>query len=157
MEPKMLLKQILYSEEPKSIICCGEQACILADAWHRDYPETRVTRISAGEATAVFPLDQVYDVALISETLEQLSHAQGRSLLGQLRNSGARRIAVMTETRAPWRFADFIGLGFKRILDSAGQPPASIYAYDLDNYNHKRQWNNAENWANPGRWNKSRW
>lgn len=157
MDPYTLMKQILYSEHPQTIACCGERAARLAQGWAGERPDVRVTVLSPADPNAAFPLEFIHDIALVSETLERLSPDQGRLLLGQLRNAGARRIAVTVDNTSPWRFEHFIGLGFKRLMNSGGQPPQSVYAYDIANYNHKRQWNNADNWANPERWDKSRW
>jgi hypothetical protein len=79
-------------------------------------------------------------------------------LLGQLRNYGTHQIAVVVDPEQGWDFKDFIGLGFRRQaeLDDDGRT-RTLYTYNIDNYNHKRAWNNPDNWANPEMWGKAWW
>lgn len=157
MEPTPLLDQILHSQEPKTIVCCGETACRIAESWAEGHPGVEVATLSPQEPNAGFPLPRIHDLALVSETLENLPQSQANTFLGQLRNAGARRIAVLVGADKAWRFPDFIALGFKRSHHSGGDRPQTLYTYDIANYNHKRKWNNADNWANPDRWDKARW
>jgi hypothetical protein len=157
MEPLELLNRILHTYEPKTIVCCGKQACRVTDDWSRNHPDVSIATLSPNDPNAGFPLPVLHDLALVSDTLEHLPQAEGKMLLGQLRNAGARRIAVLVEAEKSWRFADFIGLGFKRVQHIGGDQPQTLYAYDIASYNHKRKWNNPDNWANPEMWDKARW
>lgn len=157
MEPLTLLNQILHSQEPKTIVCCGEEACQVARVWTENHPGVRVLELNPGDPNAAFPLPELHDLALISDTLERLPQAEGKTLLGQLRNAGARRIAVLARADTNWRFQDFIALGFKRTQLSEDEHSQTLYSYDIVSYNHKRQWNTPANWANPHMWDKARW
>lgn len=157
MEAIDLLHQVVQSQEPKTIVCCGHTACRIADSWAENHPGVRVCKLATEAPDARFPLAEVYDLALVSDTLEHLPRAEGKTLLGQLRNAGARRIAVLVETDSGWRFGDFIALGFKHAGYCEGSPSKALYTYDIANYNYKRQWNNPDHWANPEMWNKARW
>lgn len=157
MQSIAMIHQILHGQEPESIVCCGGQACHIADQWAQEHPRVRVTKLNAQAPNDDLPLTEIHDLAVISDTLEDLSQAQARLLLGQLRNAGARRMVVLVNAPKTWRFADFIGLGFKRTFWAEGDSPQSLYTYDIANYNHKRKWNNADNWANPEMWDKGRY
>ena len=149
------LLDIIEHYQPGSLVYCGttaEQA--LADC--QQSPQETLA-LSEREPLQDLPLPRLYDLGLISDTLEYLNRTDGQLLLGQLRNMGATRLAVLVRTDSDWSFRDFIGLGFTR-LHSYGEPAThSLYAYDLDTYNHKRTWNNPEYWANPEMWDKARW
>lgn len=101
--------------------------------------------------------DQTVDLALISDTLEQIPREAGEQLLGTLRNLGVRQIAVLVSDSAPWTFRDFIALGFRRQPSSRTEAEKTLYTYNLDTYNHKRTWNNPDYWANPEMWGKAWW
>lgn len=104
------------------------------------------------------PLDTVYDLALISDTLEFLPHDEAMLFLGQLRNYGTHRIAVALGENPDWAFTDFIGLGFQKHARIQVQDrPLTFYTYNLDTYNRARIWNNPADWANPEMWDKARW
>lgn len=157
MQPTSLLDEILHSQNPGSIVCCGETACRIAEKWTQEHPSIPLYRLTADNPNSDLPLPQIYDLAIISETLENLSQAQASTFLGQLRNAGARRIAVLVEAGKTWRFTDFIALSFKRSSFTEGPQPQTLYTYDIASYNHKRKWNNSDNWANPHMWDKARW
>ena len=65
---------------------------------------------------------------------------------------------MVVDPEQGWDFKDFIGLGFRRQaeLNDNGYN-RTLYTYNIDNYNHKRAWNNPKNWANPEMWDKARW
>ena len=33
----------------------------------------------------------------------------------------------------------------------------SVYTYDIDTFNHRREWNSPEHWANPENFRRYRW
>lgn len=72
-------------------------------------------------------------------------------VLARLRNQYSKEIAVVFDQ--PPHEATLFGLGFKRI----GPFELNFFGYDLSQYNHTRDWNNARFWANPERWGKDFW
>lgn len=143
---------------PSSVVSCGDIASAIAERWQQQRPDTQVTSLDPAQPNAAFPLPRTHDLALISDTLEHLDLEEGRLLLGQLRNYGTHQIAVVVPDQANWQFRDFIALGFRRqgAVGLAGSQQ-TLYTYNLDSYNHKRQWNNARHWANPEMWGKAWW
>lgn len=131
----------------------------IADAWIQANPECTWQKLNIYNTHYSF--SSKVDLVLISDTLENLSLSEGKTLLGQIRNFGVLRIAVLIDDHSAWSFADFISLGFHRqrhFPSQDGQTRAyTLYTYNLDTYNHKRTWNNSRFWANPEMWNKSRW
>lgn len=156
-EAEQALAAIIARRQPQTLMAFGDSAQALARQWCEHHP-CRLSCPELSGAVADLPLAQVQDLALVSDCLEHLSHGQGETLLGQLRNYGTRQIAVLVAEDAGWRLQDFIGLGFRRQarLDS-GDRAHSLYTYNIDNYNHRRPWNNPRFWANPEMWGKAWW
>lgn len=102
-----------------------------------------------------------YDCALVADFLEHLPKADGRAVLGRLRNLHAGRLLVFIDHAAagePWSLDDFIALGFRRDATlTDGDRTLSLYSYDIATYNHEREWNNPRFWANPELWGKYFW
>ena len=155
------LAAIVDTCQPDSVVSCGTLANLVTRHWHQQCPNTRLTVLDPAIPNGAFPLPHTHDLALISDTLEYLSHDDGQLLLGQLRNYGTHQIAVVIDSDAPWHFQDFLALGFRRQgqVESGedGKRSLTLYTYKLDSYNHKRQWNNPDYWANPEMWGKAWW
>jgi len=152
------LARIVDTCQPQSLVVCGDIAGEVGQHWHRHHESSFVTTLDACATNTSFPLPETQDLALITHTLEELAHGEGEILLGQLRNYGTHQIAVVVDPEQGWDFKDFIGLGFRRQaeLNDNGYN-RTLYTYNIDNYNHKRAWNNPKNWANPEMWDKARW
>lgn len=156
-EPFQALAAITESCAPTTLFAIGQLGQSLAERW-KAQNECIVTSLTSAEARNEFTLQQPQDLALITDTLEHLSVAQGQRLLGQLRNFGTRQIAVLIPETSDWTLTDFIALGFRReaILHQDTRR-LLLYTYNINTYNHKRTWNNPRFWANPERWGKERW
>jgi hypothetical protein len=153
-----VLAGIIEATQPDSILCCGKYACSAARIWQRLHSQTRLHTLDAASPGSAMPLDTVYDLALISDTLEFMPHDEAMLFLGQLRNYGTHRIAVALSENPDWAFTDFIGLGFQKYARvQVHDRPLTVYTYNLDTYNHARAWNNPADWANPEMWDKARW
>ncbi len=153
-----ILARILDTAQPGSLICCGTTAQTVARHWRDHHTGSHLTELDPADPNADLPPAQVMDLALVSDTLEHLPHAEAALLLGQLRNYGTRQIAVLVGPVPDWAFTDFIGLGFRRHATiQQNDTELTLYTYNLDTYNHKRAWNNPDNWANPEMWGKAWW
>ncbi|TGN39264.1 DUF6231 family protein [Marinobacter confluentis] len=152
------LARIVDTCQPNSLVVCGETAGEVGQHWYKHHPSSTVISMDVYAPNAAFPLAATQDLALVTGTLENISHEEGGILLGHLRNYGTHQIAVVVDPEQGWDFKDFIGLGFRRQaeLDDDGIKRA-LYTYNIDNYNHKRAWNNPKNWANPEMWGKAWW
>lgn len=155
--PAKVLARIIDISQPETVLCCGKTAKEVAGVWQQQSGQPLIT-LDTTDPNAHMPPAHVTDLALVSETLEYLPFGEGILLLGQLRNYGTSRIAVLVPQMPDWRFTDFIGLGFNRHAELAAEnSPLTLYTYNLDTYNHKRAWNNPDNWANPHMWGKAWW
>lgn len=156
-DPGQDLTMILEHYQPGSIVYTEGLAEDAVLAWSGCPGEDARLRLPPEQPTGAFPLPRLFDLALVTNTLENLTHDQGELILGQLRNMGATRIAVLAGDTSPWGFKDFIGMGFTRLYHYSEPVSATLFAYDLDTYNYVREWNNPDNWANPEMWDKARW
>lgn len=102
------------------------------------------------------------DLALVVQTLETASAAQGRQWLSALRDVHAHGVFALINNEAPgasaWTVAEFIALGFRKSQANRELPHGwSLYRYDIYDYKTTPSWLNSRYWANPERWNKARW
>ncbi|MEQ6886885.1 DUF6231 family protein [Salicola sp. Rm-C-2C1-2] len=155
--PASDIGMILDHYRPASVVHSAGIAEQCLQRWPERTTATQCLKLPPEEPESVFPLPQLFELALVTDTLEKLPQARGQKLLGQLRNMGATRIAVLVRNDSPWRFQDFIGMGFTRLYQYTEPVNATLFAYDLDTYNYVREWNNPDNWANPEMWDKARW
>lgn len=152
------LARIIDTCQPETLVTCGKIAENVGKHWQAHNNSVALITLDPDDPNTVFPLSQTQDLALISETLEHLSHKEGALLLGQLRNYGTHQIAVVIAEDRNWQFNDFIALGFQRQAELADDSHLStLYTYNIDTYNHKRAWNNPDHWANPEMWGKAWW
>ncbi|SFM34613.1 DUF6231 family protein [Marinobacter zhejiangensis] len=153
-----VLAQIIGACQPKVMLSCGHTAESLCQRWQQSVADVHLTALDSTAPNAAFPLSVVPDLALVSDTLEQLSREEGILLMGQLRNYGSHQIAVLVSDSAGWTLTDFTSLGFRRHAQlQTASGPYTLYTYNLDSYNHKRSWNNPDHWANPEMWGKAWW
>lgn len=152
------LWMIVQRHRPETLFLCGDTAETIGDRWQKlSEQPVRLTRAKPADVGEGWSPSSQYQLALISGTLEQLSYADGELFLGQLRNFGSARIAVLVADAAiTWDFNALISLGFKRFRHDE-TAMSTLYTYDIETYNPKREWNNPEHWANPENWGKYRW
>lgn len=156
--PYQAITRIVDTIQPATLLVCGTLAEKVGQLWKLHNTTTDLTTLSAANLDTAFPLADVQDLALITGVLERLPRDEGELLLGQLRNYGTHQIAVVVEPDRGWSFTDFLALGFRRQAELCCDGNAStLYTYNIDNYNHKRAWNNPDNWANPEMWGKAWW
>jgi hypothetical protein len=157
-QPCQALAAILENCDPKALVAVGALGNRLAAHWRAQHGDCQITCVAAEDVHSVLKLDQTQDLALVTDSLEHLSRRQGQLLLGQLRNYGTRQIAVLVDDASGWTLTDFLGLGFRRQARfDQGDQALSLYTYNIDSYNHRREWNNPRFWANPEMWGKSWW
>ncbi|WP_336367561.1 DUF6231 family protein [Marinobacter sp. C2H3] len=143
---------------PRSLLTVGAAADSAGAAWQAQAGGDALHE-SMTPAQLANPVSFAHsvDLALVTDTLEALSHDDGDQLLGTLRNLGCHQIAVLVANEAAWSLADFLALGFRRQPPSGPDAEKTLYTYNLDTYNHKRAWNNPDHWANPEMWGKAWW
>ncbi len=157
MTPQQSLAEIIDDRPLESLLVCGVLSSRIGRAWHDRHPQGHYTELSLSDPNADLPPAAGHDLALIDDVLDKLGHDDGMLLLGQLRNFGTHRIAVIVADTPGWQLNDFLGLGFQRQGHLQGTPERTLYTYNIDSYNRRRAWNNPQYWANPDMWDKARW
>lgn len=100
-----------------------------------------------GQVSGRFDLALVHDVELYAQI-------ELRSAVGLLKNLLSERIWLLVAPTYCEK-THWIALGFKGDpLASGSVLPLASFSYNLETYNHKRDWNNSRFWANPEHWNK---
>lgn len=94
-----------------------------------------------------------YRLAVVAHQLGAMPRADAVQLIAQLRDRYAE-CTLIADTSGDFGLADFLALGFEAATDPA---PAGWYIFDPDSGSRLRDWNNAENWANPENFKKFRW
>ncbi|MFW5824722.1 MAG: DUF6231 family protein [Marinobacter sp.] len=154
MDAQALFEAMIDDCRPASLIVAGTPAMAAARRWQGSHPDVTIDQLETDGRELTGASARPHDLALITDTLETLAPAAGSVLLGQLRNLGNLQIAVLVSNASDWTFNNFIALGFVRQASNDGY---TLYTYNIDTYNHKRDWNNPKYWANPEMWDKARW
>lgn len=95
-----------------------------------------------------------YEAAIV--LLESLPSEAGAvaQVLGRLRDRHARRVLV-EDLNASLSARELLALGFVGVTGDASS--GTLYLHDPEDFFPKRDWNTAENWANPENFGKYRW
>lgn len=95
-----------------------------------------------------------FDYAVLSDLPGQMDKAAAEALLAGMRDINAQKVFWVLGKDAPWTAKEALALGFRQLQHSGA---STLYGFDIDNYKTTPDWLNAKNWANPERWDKSRW
>lgn len=157
------LQGTIAAQRPSSLIYCTDTDVPAMSA----LAETGVSVDRAGEMADLDHASR-YELGVVFNFLEHRPVSEGLEVLGRLRNVHCERIWVAVTTSSDWDFNSMISLGFSRgpcfagrTMTSAHNKPREVeictYHYDIDKYNHKREWNTPKHWANPENWGKYWW
>ncbi|MEM9404105.1 MAG: DUF6231 family protein [Pseudomonadota bacterium] len=89
-------------------------------------------------------------LVVVTDQIEHMSPDEARHLLARLRDRHAGYLIVHDPNRV-FPTVDYLALGFE-----VDKLPA-CYVFDASASSRQREWNNAENWANPENFNRFRW
>ncbi|SES88692.1 MULTISPECIES: DUF6231 family protein [Marinobacter] len=157
MNTQAIFESVIRDARPSTLLVTGGAAEAAARGWQSSASDVRIHVLDTGQGELAGPGAEPHDLALVADTLESMDRTTGTQLLGQLRNLGNRQIAVLVSNTSEWRLTDLVALGFTRQAGGDGRSSHSLYTYNIDTYNHKRDWNNPKYWANPEMWDKARW
>lgn len=108
---------------------------------------------------SITPLGR-FEFAIVADTLDELERKESEQLISRLRDLHSKLLWVMVSENQQgcYNSKDAIAQGMRMVNPEnfgAGQP--EWYEFSLQFYKPVPQWLNAKNWANPERWDKSRW
>lgn len=145
------------------LLCIAPDTPPAIAAWLDQAGGRRVTALSPRRAVAALASMGRFDDALVTGALETLPLAEATALIARLRDVHCHRFAVCYrrpgEEEPQWNDGRFRGLtlALHRRVTGPGGGETSIYTYDIDTYNRRREWNTPENWAHPGNFHRWRW
>lgn len=159
LSPWQALLAQLDGQRPTSLLCCSQTDQPALQDWCKHH-HCQLTHIDSFQQ-----LENLgrFDCVIIADWLEHLTGSSstapapmGVQLLARLRNLHSHAIWLLIPGVAPQPKPELIALGFQRLHAFAGKN-LECYGYNLDRYNHKREWNTPRFWANPENWGKYWW
>jgi hypothetical protein len=157
------LLEMLEDAAPTRLLCVAPAPPASVKHWATHGADRQVEHVApAGALEALGGLGR-FDYAFVTDALASLDVSEGMALLARLRDLHCHRFAV-THRHAPaeddpWTDGRFLSLTLalhRRITEGDGIE-TSVYAYDIDTYNRRREWNSPEDWANPQNFHRWRW
>ena len=101
------------------------------------------------------PGDLKAEIGIVDHASRRSDKPTATQLLARLRDVHCERIYVLAAEAILSR-NDLLAIGFVPV-DVANGLPAGTYVHDPALANPPREWNNADNWANPQNFDKRRW
>lgn len=143
------LASLVADHAPASLLAIGDPPVA-------SETEAEVTRVAVGDAADALAKLGRFDLAIVSDLVEQLDAPAAEAVLGRLKNLHTDRFVLLAD---PARSC----LGHDALLALALAPFEHLedglvaWRYDIDRYNPERRWNNPEDWANPENFERFRW
>ncbi len=174
VSPDQLLAEILHQHQAKSILLIGNTTLpALQQYLSANTGVTQYCRPTL-DSTDLTDFPDRFDLCLITDDLNKLDKAKGTELIGGIRNRLCHHIYLflpLAQQAATdqWQVGDLFALGLKRVAefkrpidanDGETENPTAVlscFAYQIENYIKKRDWNNARYWANPENFGKYWW
>ncbi|WP_020409545.1 DUF6231 family protein [Hahella ganghwensis] len=155
--PSSLLLDWLNTHCPQYIVAIGQSRPPALDGFMND---NDIQTLYLNNHHDLQLDEHIPDTVIISDYLEYCSRESGQELLARLRNHLTAHVLIFIDHQkaSDWDFNTLIGLGFKKLMTfDHSSRSLTCYSYDIDNYNPKRSWNNADHWANPEMFGKYWW
>lgn len=138
---------------------------VIAEALNA-FPDLNYRIASGDEILAnALPDTQRFRMAIVADTLEHMTRHEGEMLIAKLRDVLASTLYALTPSDEPdsdphthYNQNDMLALGLRLVKHyDQDNNPYALYYFDLYDYKTTPDWLNSKHWANPQRWNKSRW
>jgi len=159
-----LLDDALQTWQPSTLLHSGALLLPIVEKLHSKHPQLQLVDLPVGEkellSTSLF---KPSTFCVLCELLENHSKDKVLEIIARLRNGLCNPIYLLHnnahESKANnWHPNDFFGLGFRNLGITRHQNQIlNCYCYSLQKYNNRRDWNNAQYWANPENFGKHRW
>lgn len=156
--PEEAIREILawlHRSEPERLLL----VCPADSPLHRAVAHVHdgVRRLDPEAATPGALDDNVYDLAIVAQTLERLPREDAGMLLSRLRDLHSKRFLALVrlDGDSGWSNTDLIAYGMKRCARFPGG--YALFRFNIHDYKDTPDWLNARYWAHPERWGKERW
>lgn len=160
-----ILYELLQAADPVRLLCItGETVPSSIQQFGAHHTDTSITMLRV--PADLDQLEQLgrFDYAVLSHALELLEPAEGAALIARVRDLHCHRFALACRhvdahhREGEWSEPELLALSLtlhRRVREDGTWH--SVYTYDVDTYNPKREWNNAEDWARPENFRRYRW
>jgi len=142
------LKDLIQTENPSNLLIISSSSIVdfVSSLEELSIEEIQIqpSISNGGEDTGYFDLMVIFPEI-----------ACNKDQLGIAKNKLAKSIILLRDNKSSNQ--EFSELGFISADNDETKQSKNFYTYNLKNYNAKRNWNNAEGWANPENFDKFRW
>lgn len=156
LSPWQALLQQLDEQRPTSLLYCSQTDQTALQHWcdHHDCLFSHIHHPDELEGLGRF------DCVVIADWLEHSPAQAGIQSVARIRNLHTHAIWLLIPGLSKQPNPQLIALGFQRrhvFSREQNKDALECYGYNLDRYNHQREWNNPRFWANPENWGKYWW
>lgn len=160
-----ILYELLEATAPVTLLCVSPDPSLSSVEQylaHQDH--CRLTAMRPEEALEQLEDHDRFDYAVLCGALEALSPKDGAALIARLRDLHCHRFAVACvhadahHREGAWSEGDLLAMALslhRRIAED--EVWYSVYTYDIDTFNRRREWNDPADWANPQNFRRYRW
>ena len=142
------LKDLIQTENPSNLLIISSSSIVdfVSSLEELSIEEIQIqpSISNGGEDTGYFDLMVIFPEI-----------ACNKDQLGIAKNKLTKSIILLRDNKSSNQ--EFSELGFISADNDETKQSKNFYTYNLKNYNAKRNWNNAEGWANPENFDKFRW
>ncbi len=159
-ELEQVLIDQLTATRPASILLIAPQVSMSLKRYLREVPGVAWKHIFFDDAEQSLANLEWYEFIIIADTLEYLSIEQAEQLISRLRDLHGKLLWAIVPDSQEQNYSGrhAVAQGMRRVsTDQFHQGRSQWYEYSLAFYKPIPQWLNAEHWANPDQWNKTRW
>ena len=176
ISPDQLIANILEQHQTKSLLLFGsEQPPAVKKYLQLQSDSIQIQNIDKLSTLAnLANLETRFDLCLIAPELAKQDKQSGIELLAGIRNRFCHHIYLFIPLgktsieKTNWQESDLFSLGLKRLAEfkqksskpqiaGTSEPVLNCFAYQIESYIKKRDWNNARFWANPEQFGKHWW
>ena len=173
LSPDQLLTNLLDEHKPKNILLVGSETPPAIQQYLDGKNDNSIKLQILSDTSLLSNIESRFDFCLITPELIQQRKQSGIELLAGIRNRLCHDIYLfipLNESGSDteeWTEKDLFSLGLKRLAqfnstvissqEKNKGPILHCFAYQIESYIKKRDWNNARFWANPEQFDKSWW
>ena len=173
LSPDQLIANILEEHQPKNLLLFGNEQPPAVKQYLQSQTD-KVELQTINDAALLTDINIRFDLCLIAPDFIEQDKKSGIELLAGIRNRLCHHIYLfiplnsMNSDKSHWQESDLFSLGLKRLAAftpkqmtskkaEVSSPILNCFAYQIESYIKKRDWNNARFWANPEQFGKHWW
>jgi len=165
-----VLNRVLIDHPPKNLLCIGQGISDAIKEYLDQHAQCEMLQIDfetmdMPKVMELLETQQVFDFAIVANSVEHIDKASAEHLLARLRDIQAKRLLIVVPIGTQWENhtsyweeTDLIALGFiLKANITVHEKSVHVYAFDIATYKTTPDWLNHKYWANPDLWDKYWW